>query len=316
MIDWNELQVFAKVVEQRGFAPAARALGLPVSSVSRKVARLERRLGTALLHRTTRRVALTDDGAAYYRQCERVLAEVRAAEQSLGARDEVPRGVLRVSAPITFGRFVLAPIIGEFTTQNREIRLTVVLTNRYVDLIDEEFDLAIRTGILPPSGLRARPLGCSPFVIAASPGCLARHGTPTSAEAFKTLPCLVLGEQAVEARWTFFADGQPESLPVNAAMVANDMDLLRHAAIAGRGFIMLPSFLLAAELADGRLQLIDGDWRLTQGEVSAVYPAHRVTSPKLRVFIDFLASHLREAPHWQAGGCGSFLVSKRGMSGF
>ena len=176
------------MAELRGFAQAARALGLPVSSVSRKVARLERRLGAQLVHRTTRLLGLTDEGTAYYRHCERVLSEVRAAEHALGERDEIPRGVLRISAPITFGRFVLAPIVSAFAARYPEIRLAVILTNRYVDMIDEGFDLAIRTGILPSSGLRARPLGCSPFVIAASRSCLDRYGAPQRPADFQHLP--------------------------------------------------------------------------------------------------------------------------------
>lgn len=298
MIDLNELQVFAKVVDANGFASAARLLGMPVSSVSRAVSRLEQRLGTQLLHRTTRRISLTDAGLVYHRHCERLLAEAAVAEAAVGGLDQEPRGVLRISAPITFGRFLLAPIVGDFGARYPELRLVVVLTNRYVDLVEEGFDLAIRTGTLPDSNLRSRHLGESPFVIAGSPACLGRWKSPPDCHAFARLPCLLLGERVDAGRWPFMEADQPVGVRVQAAMVANDMDLLRHAALAGLGFVMLPSFLIAAELASGALCSVQGNWRLVRGEVHAVYPAHRVASPKVRVLIEFLRERLADVPHW------------------
>ena len=201
MIDLNDLQVFARVVEAGGFAAAGRSLGLPVSSVSRKVARLERRLGVPLLRRTTRSLGLTEAGLLYHRHCERALAELGAAEAAMGGWHAAPRGTLRVSAPIAFGRFVLAPLLGAFAARHPEVLPVVVLTNRYVDLAEEGFDLAIRTGALPESGLRARRLGESALVVAASPACLARWGMPRARRDFERLPCLVLGEDTATARW-------------------------------------------------------------------------------------------------------------------
>jgi DNA-binding transcriptional LysR family regulator len=298
VIDLNELQIFARVVEANGFAAAGRQLGLPVSTVSRAISRLERRLGAQLLRRTTRRLSLTDAGVVYHRHCERLLAEAAAAEAAIGGFDLAPRGVLRVSAPITFGRFLLAPIIGAFCAQHPELRPVVVLTNRYVDLVEEGFDLAIRTGALADSNLGAKHLGDSPLVIAASPACLERHGMPRDRHIFETAPCLVLGEQADAGRWVFVERGETVALQVKAAVVANDMDLLRHAALGGLGFVMLPSFLIAAELASGTLRAIEGDWQLVRGEVHAVYPRHRVASPKVRVLIDYLREQLAGVPRW------------------
>lgn len=302
MIDLNELQIFAHVVEANGFAAAGRKLGLPVSTVSRAVSRLERRLGAQLLHRTTRRLGLTDAGLIYHRHCERLLAEAAAAEAAISGFDLAPRGVLRISAPITFGRFLLAPAIGAFGRLHPEVRPVVVLTNRYTDLVEEGFDLAIRTGALADSNLGAKHLGDSPLVIAASPACLDRCGTPQDRHAFARMPCLVFGEQADAGRWAFVEEGEPVPAPVQAAVVANDMDLLRQAAVAGLGFAMLPSFLIAAELAAGTLGAVQGNWRLVRGEVNAVYPRHRVVSPKVRALIDFLRERLLDVPHWTPPG--------------
>jgi DNA-binding transcriptional LysR family regulator len=304
VIDLNELQIFARVVEANGFAAAGRQLGLPVSTVSRAVSRLEQRLGTQLLRRTTRRLSLTDAGLAYHRHCERMLGEVTEAEAAVAGSDSVPRGVLRVSAPITFGRFLLAPMIGAFASQHPELRPVVVLTNRYVDLVEEGFDLAIRTGALADSNLGAKHLGDSPLVIAASPACLERWGTPPDRHALEMLPCLVLGEQAEGVRWTFVEEGKPVAMHVRAAVVANDMDLLRHTALAGLGFVMLPSFLIAAELAAGTLVAVKGDWQLIRGEVNAVYPRHRLMSPKVRLLIEFLRKRLAQVPRWAVPAIG------------
>ncbi len=320
MIDLNELQIFAQVVEANGFAAAGRRLGLPVSTVSRAVSRLERRLGAQLLHRTTRRLGLTDAGLVYYRHCERLLAEAAAAEAAIGGFDLAPKGVLRISAPTTFGRCLLAPLIGAFGELHPEVQPVIVLTNRYIDLVEEGFDLAIRTGALADSNLGAKHLGDSPLVVAASPACLDRCGTPQDRRAFERMPCLVLGEQADAGRWTFMEAGEPVSTRVRAVVVANDMELLRHAALAGLGFAMLPGFLIATELAAGTLRVVQGDWRLVRGEVNAIYPRHRVASPKVRVLIDFLRARLTDMPLWappgQAGqAIDPPLLPKRGDPG-
>ena len=298
LIDLDELQIFANVVDADGFAAAGRKLGLPVSTVSRAISRLEQRLSTQLLYRTTRRLSLTEAGRTYYSHCERLLAEAAAAEAAISGYDLEPRGILRISAPITFGRFLLAPLIGSFVQQHPAVQPVVVLTNRFIDLVDEGFDLAIRTGPLPDSNLRARHLGDSPLVIAASQECLDRHGMPQTHHSFEELPCLVLGEQADTGRWTFVDQGTPVAIQVNSAVTANDMDLLRHAAMAGLGFFMVPSFLIANELANGALVAVHGTWQLVRGEVNAVYPRHRVASTKVRALIEFLRARLVTTPHW------------------
>ena len=298
MIDLNDLQLFLRVVELQSFSAAARSLALPVSTVSRKVARLEQRLGVQLLHRTTRRLGLTEPGAAYYRSCEQALALVTEAEHDVTGMDGTVRGELRISLPIAFGRFAFARLIGDFCARYPEVRLTAVLSNRYVDLLEEGYDVVVRTGRLSESSLRSRHLADCPFVIAASPTCLSRHGTPNHRDAFRALPCLVLGEAAEGARWTFCEGTSLIPILVRPAIVSNDMELLRHAALAGLGFLMLPGFLVGDDLAAGRLAAIDGDWELVRGEVHAVYPARRHTSAKVRALIDFLRERLACEPYW------------------
>lgn len=298
MIDLNDLQLFVRVVDLRSFSAAARHLGLPVSTVSRKVARLEHRLGVQLLHRTTRQLHLTEPGAAYYRSCEQALALVSEAEKEVTGMDRTPSGELRISLPIAFGRFTFAQLLGDFCARYPQMQLIAVLSNRYVDLVDEGFDVVVRTGQLDDSSLRSRHLADCPFVIAASPACLSRFEPPRDREAFGRLPCLVLGEVAEGARWTFYEGTTPVPIAVRPAMVSNDMGLLRHAALAGLGFLLLPGFLVGDDLAAGRLVAVSGDWELVRGQVHAVYPARRRTAAKVRAFIDFLRDRLAREPYW------------------
>jgi DNA-binding transcriptional LysR family regulator len=175
----------------------------------------------------------------------------------------------------------------------------VVLTNRYVDLVEEGFDLAIRTGALPDSFLRSRHLGDSALVVAASPACLARWGVLRARRDFERLPCLVLGEETEAARWVFVEGGRRVSVRVRPAVVSNDMDLLRHAALAGVGYAMLPGFLLAQDLASGALRAAEGDRTLQRGEVHAVYAGP--ASPAARAIVRFLRERLASLPHWSRG---------------
>ena len=300
MIDLNDLQLFVRVVELNSFSSAARALALPVSAVSRRIARLEQRLGVQLLHRTTRQLRLTEPGLAYFRSCEQALSLVSEAEREVAGMDATPRGELRISLPIAFGRFAFTQLLGDFCRRYPDLCLTAVLSNRYVDLVDEGFDVVVRTGRLAPSSLRARHLADCPFVVAASPACLRRDGRPSVRDAFQSLPCLVLGEAVDAARWTFCEGTTTVVVNVKPAMVSNDMGPLREAALADLGFLMAPGFIVGDDLAAGRLEAINGDWELVRGEVHAVYPARRQTATKVRVLIDFLRERLASTAYWVA----------------
>ena len=298
MLDLNELLVFAKVADCLNFSEAARVLGLPASSVSRKVAALERRLEVALLHRTTRHVRLTSAGADYHRHCLGVLAAAEAAEAALVPHRDGLQGDLRVNASTSFGQGVLAPLAAEFAAMHPRLRMHVSLDNAHVAPVGRGYDLVIRVGPLSDSSLRARRLARSPLSVVASPACLARYGEPDCLEAVARLPCLAFGGPG-EARWHCGQPGDPP-LPVSVVFATDDMDTLRQAALAGLGFALLPRFVAGRDIEAGGLRILGLSAGLVPVEVNAVYPGHRVPGPGARALTDFLQRRMAVLPHWIA----------------
>jgi len=295
MSDLNELLIFAKVADRLSFAHAARVLGLPASTVSRKVAALERRLGVALLHRTTRSVRLTDAGSSYHQHCLTVLAAIAAAEAALIPHREGLQGELSVNASVSFGQGVLASLAAEFANAHPALRVNVTLGNARVAPVEDGYDLVIRTGPLSDSSLRARLLARSPMTVVASPACLARHGEPISLEAVSQLPCLVFGD-AGEARWHCGPGEAP--LGVQPVFVADDLDVLRQVALSEIGFALLPRFVASREIEAGTLRVLAFSADLTPVDVHAVYPGHAIPSPAARALADHLHRGMVRSPHW------------------
>ena len=298
MLDLNELLVFAGVADRLSFSEAAQALGLPASSVSRKVAALERRLGVALLHRTTRHVRLTAAGASYHEHCRAVLAAAEAAEAAVAPHRDGLQGELRVNASTSFGQGVLAPLVAEFAAMHPRLRLHVALGNAHVAPVGSGYDLVIRVGPLADSTLWARRLARSPLVVVASPALLARQGEPDSLAAVARLPCLVFGGPE-ERRWHCGQPGEP-ALPVSVAFASDDMDVLRQAAVAGLGFALLPRFVAGRDVAAGALRVLGLSAGLSPAEVSAVYPGHHIPGPGARALAAFLQGRLAGLPDWIA----------------
>ena len=295
-MDLNELLVFAKVADRLSFVQAARVLGLPASTVSRKVAALEQRLGVALLYRTTRHVRLTEAGASYHQHCIAVIAAAEEAEAALMPHRDGLRGALRVNASVSFGQRVLAPVAGAFAAAHPAIRLQVMLGNAQVTPVADGYDLVIRVGALADSSLRARRIARAPLAVVASPDCLARHGEPDSLAAVARLPCLVFGAPR-EARWHCGTPGEPP-LDVNAVFTADDMETLREVALAGIGFALLPRFVAGREIENGLLRVLRVSSELTPVEVHAVYPGHRILTQGARGLAHFLQQRLARLPHW------------------
>lgn len=286
------MAVFARVVETNGFTSAARDLGLSKASVSKLVARLEDRLGVRLLNRSTRRLGLTEAGRDYYERARRILAEVEEAEQSAASRQANPRGQLRVNAPVTFGQTHLAPLLPRFMLLYPQVQVDLVLNDRFVDLIEEGFDLAVRVADLPSSSLIVRRLCDAPQVAVAAPRYLKARGTPKHPKDLARHDCLLYSYLATGEEWRFVENGKPFGVRVSGPLRANNGDVLRHAAIAGMGIVYTPDFIVADAIASGALVPLLEGWCAKDAGIYAVYSPGRPLGAKLRVFVDFLAETL------------------------
>ncbi|WP_333583329.1 LysR family transcriptional regulator, partial [Rivihabitans pingtungensis] len=285
--DLNQLLVFAKVVEHGSFIAASRALGLPKTTVSRKVQELEERLGARLLQRTTRRVALTEAGAIYHEYCSRIVQDIADADLAVGRVHSAPRGELRVSASFSFGMGALVPIVPDFMARYPDIRLQLELRNDAVDLVAEGFDLAIRIGPLEDSSCAVRYLAESRLALYASPDYLARAGMPATLDEVARRPTLTLSRLGRHGRfyWPLARqNGEARELAITPQLVANDPGVIKFAALAGLGVALLPVILIRPEVESGQLLPVLPDWEGPPTEIGAVYPSRRGLSPKVRVF--------------------------------
>lgn len=287
------MAVFARVVEENGFTAAARSLNLSKAAVSKQVARLEDRLGVRLLNRSTRRLGLTEAGRDYYERARRILAEVEDAEQAASSRLVHPRGLLRVNAPVSFGQTYLTPILPHFMKRWPELRVELALIDRFVDLIDEGFDLAVRVAALGSSPLIARRLCEARHVVCAAPSYLAARGTPQRPADLGKHDCLLYSYLTTGDEWRFTGpDGREFGVRVDGPLRANNGDALRHAAAAGLGIVYSPDFLMADMLQQGLLVPVLPEWHTSELAVQAVYPPGRPLGAKVRVFIDFLVENM------------------------
>jgi len=295
----TSMAVFAHVVEANSFTSAATQLGMSRSAVSKAVAGLESRLGARLLNRTTRRLALTEVGQAFYERCARIVAEAEDAELAVSHLQATPRGTLRVNAPVSFGSLHLAPLLPDFLIRHPEVRVDIALVDRMVDLIEEGYDLAVRVGTLQDSSLIARRLADTHLVVCAAPAYWDRRGRPHEPQALSQHSCLTYAYQHNPNEWPFMGPKGRFSVRVSGPLLANNGDLTIAAARAGLGVAVLPSFLCGADLAAGRLEAVLSEWMLPPGGIHAVYPHARHLSAKVRAFIDFLVERLSPPP-WEA----------------
>jgi len=298
-MDLNEIVVFARVVETGSFTAAAHALGLPKSTVSRKIAQLEERLDARLLQRTTRKLSLTEIGKAYYERCQRIVTDIAEAEQMVSDLQAAPRGLLRVTTPVDLGGLYFGALIAEFLTANPEIQVELLVSDRVFDLVDERFDLGIRFGPLPDSSLVARRLGEVCGLMVAAPAYLARRGTPTHPDQLAGHD--VLGFVPVKRlrSWKLVGPrGAELEVHPTSRFTSNGMFAVRDAVRAGAGIAMMSDFAVSQDIAAGTLARVLPEWRGFSGELFAVYPSTRNLSPKLRTFLDFLTAKLTPPP-WQ-----------------
>jgi DNA-binding transcriptional LysR family regulator len=298
MTDLNEMLVFARVVAKGSFTAAAAALGMPKSTVSRKVSELEARLGARLLNRTTRKLNLTDEGRTYYDHCARVESAIEDAERAVSNLQETPRGTLRVTTGTNVG--FLGPIITDYLQRNAEVRIEVLCTGRTVDLIEERFDLAIRAGVLADSTLIARSLGNVRWFLVGAPSYLKRRGRPRSLDDLKGHECVAFGTSEGAARLRLVKGGKPAHVAVSSRLLVNDFDVVHAAAVAGLGLALLPAYQCVDDLRGKRLERVLRDWEAPVTPVHVVYPSTRHVSPKLKSFIDHLQGRMAPPP-WELG---------------
>lgn len=293
---FNSMQVFIAVVEFGSFTAAANALRLSQAMVSKHINTLEDRLGSTLLNRTTRRLHLTEIGSNYYQRCKEIIRQVEEAEAGAEIMRGSPKGSLKVSASIWFGAFALAPIISDYLLQYPEVNINLDLSDRFVDIIDEGFDVAIRIGELQDSMYIARQLSLFELAICASPAYLARAGMPHHPADLQSHQCLGFTNWRNHSGWKILQQGAVGRKPLSSRFDSNNGQALRAAALKGIGIIMMPKVLMAEDLEKGTLVEVLKAYTPAPRPVNAVYPKEKQTTPKLTAFIEFLTEALN-SPH-------------------
>jgi len=292
-MDLNRVSAFVRVVHDGSFTAAAKALGLPKSSVSRSVAQLEQDLGIRLLHRTTRQLHLTDAGTAFYERVSRALGDIDEATNAASDMQAEMSGVVRVTAPVDLGVWSLAPIVARFVRKHPKIRIEVSLTGRVVDLVAEGFDLAVRAGPLRDSSLIARRVGGLESVAYASPKYVARRGVPKELADLAEHECVLFRSTSGRATWSLSReDGTVSSVEVSGPVATDDMSFVRKAVLAGCGIGVLPTFLCARAEVTGTLVRVLPEWSLHGAVLHVAYPSNRFVPQRVAVLRDYLLTAL------------------------
>jgi DNA-binding transcriptional LysR family regulator len=293
------LKAFVAVAEAKSFSEAARKLRFAKSAISRQVSDLEADLGVRLFHRTTRSIGLTEAGRGYFERAERILADLADADRAVSLLQAVPHGRLKVSAPMSFGFLHLAPALADFLVRCPNVTVDIALNDRFVDLAEEGFDVAVRITTLPDSSLIARRLAPARRVICASPEYLRARGAPQAPHELMAHDCLSNSNLNSSRDWRFTApDGSALQVPVAGRLSANSGDALRVAALNGLGLANLPTFIVGPDLQSGALDSVLDAFVAQDLSISAIYPHARHLSPTVRAFVDFLAARFGPHPYW------------------
>lgn len=293
--DLNDLYFFASVVEHGGFSAAGRALGIPKSRLSKRIAQLEERLGVRLLQRTTRRFVVTEVGERFYTHCRAVLEEARAAQDAVDELRAEPRGVVRVSCPNSLAQTIVAHVLPDFLAQYPKVQIRLQATNRRVDLIGEGVDVAIRvrSKLDTDATLVMRTFGQSRVLLVASPALLKQVGRPKVPTDLSSIPALAMNEHEGAQSWELIgADGERVVVDIQPRLVCGDFSVLLESARRGIGVTLLPEFVCAPAISKGDLEVVLPDWSLPEGTMHFVYPSRRGLLPGVRSFVDFLAERL------------------------
>jgi len=297
---FHEMQVFAAVAQEQGFSAAARRLGMSAASVTRAVAALEKRIGTQLLTRTTRSVHLSETGQRYLEDCRRILAEVQEAEDSAAGSHAQPRGQLTLTAPVLFGELFVTPVMVGYLTQFPEVSINALLVDRVVSMVEEGIDVAVRIGELPDSNQHAIRVGEVRRVVCGSPAYLQTHGRPAHPEALSRLPVIATSSIGQIRNWAFVENDQPLNVRPEPRLVVTANQAAISAACLGLGLTRVLSYQVASKVAAGDLEIVLADFELPPLPIHVVYQGGRKAPARIRSFVDFAVSTLREHPALQS----------------
>lgn len=290
------MSIFLLTIDKGSFTAAAKTLGMPLPTVSRKLSELEAHLGAQLLHRSTRKLALTEAGAAYAATARRILREVEDAERAAAGEFAAPRGELVITAPVLFGQLHVLPIITEFLETYPDISVRFLLSDRNLHLIEDHIDMAVRIGALPDSSMIATPVGAMPTVLCASPALLAERGTPQRPEDLAGFPCISFDALAARPTWRFSREGKPREfeLPIRPRLSVTTAGAAVGAAQQGVGATQLYAYQCEEALRRGTLRAILSNFQPEAAPVSLLHAARGAMPLKMRVFLDFAAGRLRD----------------------
>lgn len=295
MQDLNDMYYFAEVVDRGGFAAAGRALGLPKSKLSRRVAELEQRLGVRLLQRTTRKLSLTEAGELYHRHAVAMREQAEAAEDAVRMVQNEPRGTIRVTCPTTLAQTTVGPILPKFVQDHPHVRIDMVVTNRVIDLVQEGVDIAlrVRASVDDSGSLIVKRLAPTNALLVASPQLLAREGRPQHPEDIAGLPSVAMSAADGRASWQLKGPhGRDFTVQHKPCVTADDLITLRHLVIEGAGMCVLPDYLCHRDLREGRMEEVLPGWAPPTAIIHAVFPSRRGLVPAIRRFLDFLGENV------------------------
>jgi len=299
MDQFKQISTFAEVANKGSLSAAARAEGVAPAMISRRLDALEQRLGVKLLQRTTRKLALTNEGAAFLEDCQRILADLEAAESMVSERSRHASGILTISAPAGFGRQHVAPLIPSFLSQHQNLKLTLSLNDRVVDLIGEGVDVAIRIAALSDSNLIGAKLADNKRVVVASPIYLKKHGTPKTLDELSKHNCLAFSTDGSQRGWTFRQNGKNVTLKVEGNMVCNDGAVLHDWALAGKGLAWRSMWEVGTEIESGKLVTVLDDYTAPGNDIYAIFAQRQHLPLRIRAFVDFLRQAYSTPDYWK-----------------
>lgn len=295
----GEMTVFVRVAEEGSFSAAARILGQTPSAVSKLIGRLEDRLGVRLIHRTTRKLSLTEEGDAFFQRAVRILADIDEAELAVSSLHATPRGILRVNTGVAFGKHIIGPLIPEFLERYSDVNIEMSMTDSLIDLVEDGVDVAVRFGDLKDSSMVARFLAGSRRAVVASPAYLERYGVPTHPKDLVNHNLIGFSNQPNLNTWVFLVDGVEYPVPVKGNFTANNGETIFEMATEGLGMARMAEFLVGPAAKEGKLVRVLTDfYRDITIPIHAIYPHRRHLSPKVRAFVDFLVEKFHPEPPW------------------
>ena len=299
MDKFESIRAFTKVVEASGFAAAAREMGLSRSVVNRSVINLENELSTQLLHRSTRQVTPTETGIAFYNRCIQILSELDEAISAVTELQEKPTGNLRVNAPMSFGTLHLSDVAADYMITYPEVRVELMLSDRFVNPIEEGFDVSVRVGEPHRStGLITKEITPAKRVLCASPGYIKAYGEPAHPSELRSHRCLHYGYHESRSHWRLHGPDGEQSVSINCVMSSNNGEVLKDAAAKDQGIAVLPTFIVGDALEQGRVRQVLRDYKPPDITLCALYPSHRHLSTKVRFFVDLLTKRFADRPYW------------------